>query len=134
MAVGVLIRISFERRVAYKEVMLSNSKHNQQIKRKRVSAKELENDEKSEVVSTKIAQDNAKSEGDYIVSNTEDSFGFESNANKNNDDSGQEKLNDDLVDNKPINETIDVKEDKQSSNKKSKKATTESNISEKESV
>lgn len=123
MAVGVLIRISFERRVAYKEVMLSNSKHNQQIKRKRVSAKELENDEKSEVISTKIAQDNAKSEGDYIVSNTEDSFGFESNANKNNDDSRQEKLNDDLVDNKPINETIDVKDDKQSSNKKSKKAT-----------
>lgn len=118
MAIGVLIRISFERRVAYKEVMLSNSKHNQQIKRKRVNGKELEGDKNSNAVSKKISKNNEEIED----RTTEDDLGFESSANKNSVD-GHEKFNEDIDDNKLVNKSVDVKDDKQSINKKNKKST-----------
>lgn len=118
MAIGVLIRISFERRVAYKEVMLSNSKHNQQIKRKRVNGKELEGDKNSNAVSKKISKNNEEIED----RTTEDGLGFESSANKNSVD-GHEKFNEDIDDNKLVNKSVDVKDDKQSLNKKNKKST-----------
>jgi cell division protein FtsW len=118
MAIGVLIRISFERRVAYKEVMLSNSKHNQQIKRKRVNGKELEGDKNSNAVSKKISKNNEEIED----RTTEDGLGFESSANKNCVD-GHEKFNEDIDDNKIVNKSIDVKDDKQPLNKKAKKST-----------
>jgi cell division protein FtsW len=118
MAIGVLIRISFERRVAYKEVMLSNSKHNQQIKRKRVNGKELEGDKNTNAVSKKISKNNEEIED----RTTEDGLGFESSANKNCVD-GHEKFNEDIDDNKIVNKSIDVKDDKQPLNKKAKKST-----------